>query len=440
MQIYYKLLGKIQNNKARLKKVVGIVSVAVGLRYGKINSIPTSLSSNSTQQVEQVQNFVEEDIQVIDTDCKVIKTGSGILLGSSPISEGSKSTLETRGGDEGFWKFGPGSKARGTAKGNGGKTRNSSIFADGFVPQQTYCHYHKSDPPVSCKTILKTSDNLFQGNGNNPPPEDASNSNCDLSKYKGGPSPLTVQGGDLGKSGPGPRAKADASRNTKAGVNQVGHSKASNSQSGGSPFAEALTTNHPTQSRPGQNKDGRFSRFPSQAKPDPYNPGCSRGPWSVKVLSVEGRPVSEQRNSDSATEHSIQEIIAHDGVKGRLTDKSANHLTSKHGDVFGIDDPLPPSPNQKVGKFTKIRTRINKDNKKQFADTLEKILQDPNSEPYPDVNMRGIKGHGYYNENYGEHGFFVGIHNEGKFKGQIMKAQPISEQQLEILQDENKMD
>ena len=130
MKIYSKLLSKIRNNKARVKKVVGIVSVAVGLRYGKINSIPTSLSSNPTQQVEQVQNFAEEDIQVIDTDCTIIKTGSGILLGSSPISEGSKSTLETRGGDEGFWKFGPGSKARGTAKGNGGKTRNSSIFAD----------------------------------------------------------------------------------------------------------------------------------------------------------------------------------------------------------------------------------------------------------------------------------------------------------------------
>ena len=66
---------------SRVKKLVGIVSVAVGLRYGKINSIPTSLSSNSTQQVEQVQNYVEEDIQVIDTDGKVIKTGSVILIG-----------------------------------------------------------------------------------------------------------------------------------------------------------------------------------------------------------------------------------------------------------------------------------------------------------------------------------------------------------------------
>lgn len=58
MKIYSKFLIKIWNNKARVKKLVGIVSVAVGLKYDKINSIPTRLSSNSTQQVEQVQNYV----------------------------------------------------------------------------------------------------------------------------------------------------------------------------------------------------------------------------------------------------------------------------------------------------------------------------------------------------------------------------------------------
>ena len=85
MKIYSKLLSKIQNNKARVKKVVDIVFVAVGLRYGKINPIPASLWSNSTQQVEQVQNYVEEDIQVIDTDGKVIKTGSVILIGNQEV-------------------------------------------------------------------------------------------------------------------------------------------------------------------------------------------------------------------------------------------------------------------------------------------------------------------------------------------------------------------
>ena len=76
MKIYSKLLSKIRNNKARVKKVMGIVSVAVGLRYGKINSIPTNLSSNSTQQIEieKVQNFVEKDRQEVNIDGKVIKT------------------------------------------------------------------------------------------------------------------------------------------------------------------------------------------------------------------------------------------------------------------------------------------------------------------------------------------------------------------------------
>ena len=61
---------------------MGTFSLAAGLKYGKINSIPTSLSSNSTQQVEQVQNYVEEDI---DTDGKIIKTGSVILIGNQEV-------------------------------------------------------------------------------------------------------------------------------------------------------------------------------------------------------------------------------------------------------------------------------------------------------------------------------------------------------------------
>ena len=85
MKFYSKLLVIIRNNKTRVKKIIGIVSVAVGLRYGKINSIPTSLWSNSTQQVKQLDNYVEEDMQVIHTDGKVIKTGSGILIGNQEV-------------------------------------------------------------------------------------------------------------------------------------------------------------------------------------------------------------------------------------------------------------------------------------------------------------------------------------------------------------------
>ena len=75
------------------------------------------MSSNSTQQVEQVHNpvhnYLEEDMQVINTDGKVkhalshkssshlIKTGSGAVIAfrtSVPPSEALKSTLEIRSG------------------------------------------------------------------------------------------------------------------------------------------------------------------------------------------------------------------------------------------------------------------------------------------------------------------------------------------------------
>ena len=153
MKIYSKLLSKIQNNKARVKKIVGIVSVAVGLRYGKINPIPASLWSNSTQQVEQVQNYVEEDIQVIDTDGKVIKTGSGILINNQQISEGLKSALEVHCGD--FRKSGPGARAKTDARRNYNKRSGSTIIpgASGYTPQHIYRIYKESGrlqgpPPI----------------------------------------------------------------------------------------------------------------------------------------------------------------------------------------------------------------------------------------------------------------------------------------------------
>jgi len=155
MKIYSKLLEKIRNNKTKAKKAVGIVTIAVGLRYGSINSIPTNLSSNSTQQVEQVHNYVEENMHVINTDGKVkdalshkssshlIKTGSGILIGNQQISEGLKSTLRIRSAD--FDKSGPGARANtGVRKTGQTASSGSSIFVKAYTPQHIYCnHYHK---------------------------------------------------------------------------------------------------------------------------------------------------------------------------------------------------------------------------------------------------------------------------------------------------------
>ena len=110
MKIYSKLVAKIGNNKIRIKKASGIGIMALGFRYGSINPIPTNLSSNSIQQIEKVQNFVEEDMQVVNIDGKVIQTGSGVLISNKRISEGSKSALGIRSGDLG--KSGPGPRAK----------------------------------------------------------------------------------------------------------------------------------------------------------------------------------------------------------------------------------------------------------------------------------------------------------------------------------------
>lgn len=64
MKLYYKLLEKIKNNKTRVKNGISIISFAVGLRYCRINSYTTNLSSNSTQQVEQVYEALKYTLEI----------------------------------------------------------------------------------------------------------------------------------------------------------------------------------------------------------------------------------------------------------------------------------------------------------------------------------------------------------------------------------------
>lgn len=116
MKIYYKLLGKIRKNKARIKKTTGIVTLEVGIRYGIINSSTTNLPSNSTQQIERVDTFVEEHIQdgkvqeglTHKSSSRLIKRSSGVLIRNKQIFEYSKSALEIRSGK--LNKNGPGPK------------------------------------------------------------------------------------------------------------------------------------------------------------------------------------------------------------------------------------------------------------------------------------------------------------------------------------------
>ena len=48
----------------------------------------------------------------------------------------------------------------------------------------------------------------------------------------------------------------------------------------------------------------------------------------------------DQCQKNSQKKKAIRVITAHNGVEAILTDKSANHLTSKHGHDLGIDDPV----------------------------------------------------------------------------------------------------
>ena len=164
MKIYSKLVAKIRNNKNRIKKAGGIGIMALRIRYGSINSIPTNLSSNSTQQIEKVQNFVEQDMQVVNTDGKVIQTGSGVLISNKRISEGSKSALGIRSGDSS--KTGPGARAKTDARRNAkaGKYSSGSTIVtgvDAFRPQNTYRHYQQT-APLSCKLKVRLAEIHFK--------------------------------------------------------------------------------------------------------------------------------------------------------------------------------------------------------------------------------------------------------------------------------------
>ena len=215
------------------------------------------------------------------------------------------------------------------------------------------------------------------------------------------------------KFGPGPRAKADA---RKATANRARNSKAGNSQSGISPFAQAFKVKPKFPARPGQNRGGLFNR----PTPDPSNPGCASEPKSIIVLSG-------QRNSDSSTK-----LTAYDGFKAKLTAKSENYLTSKHSHKFSVDDPLPRNPNQKPTKYEQIRIRLNNENKAKVREEIKSILSNTNSYIYPDVSICSIQGRVYYSKDTNR---VVGIHTKGEFAGQIMKAQPISDPQLDLLRE-----
>jgi hypothetical protein len=193
MQIIFRKISPLKKRRVMsvMKKAFAAVVAGYAFRYGRID-LNADLWANSDQHLETTYSYQEFTDGNQSVNSIRIKTGSGTILTTRKEQNQTSEALKVRSGDLG--KSGPGSKAKADSRRNfkAGKFSSGSTIiqgANGFVPQQTYCHYHKSDPPLSCKTSVKVSDSPFQGDGDNnqPPPE---GTNFDASQYKDGPNPF----------------------------------------------------------------------------------------------------------------------------------------------------------------------------------------------------------------------------------------------------------
>lgn len=177
------------------------------------------------------------------------------------------------------------------------------------------------------------------------------------------------------------------------------------------------------------------SKLPKEKKfwlfsPDPL-PDLSKGagrlrfvtttlPAKYKNVESSSTELDKGKNvEDKNVRNSSKNLRTRDGFNVKLSEKSTNHLVSKHGHIFGIDDPLPPSSNQKPTLYPQTRTRVNNGNRKEFQDRLQNILLDPETNVYRDVDIRGIKGRVYH---CAKTDSIIAIHTEGEFAGQIKKS------------------
>ncbi len=59
-------------------------------------------------------------------------------------------------------------------------------------------------------------------------------------------------------------------------------------------------------------------------------------------------------NSQSQNQQNMRTLSVHDGSQADITESSADHLLSKHGHNFNVNDKLPPNANQKPTKYPQI--------------------------------------------------------------------------------------
>ena len=173
----------------------------------------------------------------------------------------------------------------------------------------------------------------------------------------------------------------------------------------------------------------------------------NRRPTQSQLLA---KDLQNNNLGGEAPNSKIQILRTFNEKTAKLTESSANHLVTKHCHNLGINDKLPPNPNQKPTNYEQVRTRVNGENRNQFVHEAQAILNDAQFiESFPDIEIRGIKGRGYVydnpdypgiNQNNNIAGLFFGIHEEGIFAGQIKKVQPITQAQLERLRTEQRID
>lgn len=133
----------------------------------------------------------------------------------------------------------------------------------------------------------------------------------------------------------------------------------------------------------------------------------------------------------------IEKITFFDGYEAETLNSSLDHLLSKHGHTFGIDERLQLNPNQKPTKYPQIRTKINGANRNQYRENLKQFGQNPDLTVFEDVLIRGEPGKAYFCE---ETQRVIDIATEGLKAGQIIKAQPLGQFQINILCTQNRID
>ncbi len=223
-----------------------------------------------------------------------------------------------------------------------------------------------------------------------------------------------------GKFSPGSKARGAAKRDFAS--RQAGQ-QSTIKKPVASPFAEAFTVEPTFSARPGKNNQRMGGLFKRQIQPKPGNPSCAAGPRSITSVSATGEEMTT--------------IMAYDGFKARLSENSMNHFTTKHGHKFGVDDLLPLDKNQKPTPHKQYRTCLNKTNRAIVRKEITNSLTNPTTTAiYTDVSIRGTNGRVYHDQ---KNGRIVAIPTEGKFAGQIIKAQPISQEQLKILRELKKI-